>query len=71
LRPHQRHVPRRIRHPSRRESPGHRKGLLPRPPHRSPPPSGTDAASALNIAFQIALDPQAALIFSFITALTD
>jgi hypothetical protein len=33
--------------------------------------TGTDTAHDLNITFQIALDPQASLIFTFITALTD
>ena len=33
--------------------------------------SGSDRASDLKIAFLVALDPQASLIFSFITALSD
>lgn len=33
--------------------------------------SGTDTAYDLNIALRIAFDPQASLIFSFITALSD
>lgn len=33
--------------------------------------TGSDRASDLKIAFLVALDPQASLIFSFITALSD